>query len=240
MKSLLLMGFCAVFSSFAMGQQTILNIPSADVLDKGQIYSRVDTAFFPSSQTAFLAPNFIFGQGHGLEAGVNINAFGVPADVANRSIVPNFKWKILSTKQDARARFDMYLGDQVFLPTFHRSFDAGTYAYAAGALTIHKDTRLTFGGWDSTNVVINGNKGGGLLGMEWTVAHQKDRNLVTLAADWQSGRAANGALAVGAMYFPTDRWMLIPAFQLANSGDHSANGIEMFIGYLLKAGTPTK
>jgi hypothetical protein len=238
MRSLLLLVFCAAFSSLAVGQQTILNIPSADVLDKGQIDSRVDAAFFPSSQRASLAPNFIFGQGHGVEAGVNINAFAVPADSANRSIVPNFKWKFLSNKPDAPTHFDMYLGDQVFLPTFHRAFDAGTYAYAAGALTIHKDTRLTFGGWDSANVVVNGNRGGGLLGMEWTVAHQKDRNLVTLAADWQSGRATNGALAMGAMFFPTDRLMVIPAFQLANSGDHNANGIEMFIGYLLKAGTP--
>jgi hypothetical protein len=129
----------------------------------------------------------------------------------------------------------MYAGDQLFVPTFHRTFDAGNYLYAAGALTIHKDTRFTFGGWDSANAVAIGNRGGGMLGLERTITHHKERNLVTLAADWQSGQGSNGALALGVMYFPTDRIMVIPAFQIANSGDHNANGPQIFIGYLLKS-----
>jgi hypothetical protein len=203
-------------------------------MDRKQIYLRVDTSYFPSPGAATIAPNFIFGLGHNIEAGVNINAFGIPADAASRAIVPNFKWKFVSGKADAPNHFDMYLGDQVFLPTFHRPFDAGNYFYAAAAGTIHSNTRLTGGLWHSENVVVDGSRGGVMLGLEQTIAHQKERNLVTLAADWQSGRAANGALTLGVMYFPNSRLMIIPAFQIANSGDHAANGATVFIGYLLK------
>ena len=192
MKSLLVV-ICLFFSTFAVAQQTILNIPSADVMDKKQIYSRTDTSYFAGPDAATMAPNFIFGLGHNIEAGVNINAFGIPADFSNRAIVPNIKWKFLSTKAEAPLHFDMYAGDQLFVPTFHRSFDAGNYLYAAGALTIHKDTRFTFGGWDSANAVAIGNRGGGMLGLERTITHHKERNLVTLAADWQSGQGVHHA-----------------------------------------------
>lgn len=233
MKTLLLI-LCVFFSTLSVAQQTILNIPSADVMDKKQVYFRADTSYFPSPGEATIAPNFIFGLGHNVEAGININAFGVPADFSNRAIVPNIKWRFLSTKADKPTHLDMYVGDQVFVPTFHRTYNVGNYLYAAGALTIHKDTRFTFGGWDSANAFTSGNRGGGMLGLERTVAHQKDRNLITLGADWQSGQAGNGALALGVMFFPTDRLMIIPAFQIANSGDHNANGPQIFIGYLLR------
>lgn len=231
-RFLIAAGIC--LSTFAAAQQTILNIPSADVLDRKQIYFRLDTSYFPSPEAATLAPNFIFGAGHNIELGLNINAFGVPADTANRSIVPSFKWKFLSGKADAPTHFDMYVGDQLYVPTFHRAFDAGNYAYAAGTLTLHTYTRFTFGGWDSSGVTAPGNHGGVLLGLEQTVAHRKDRNLVTLGADWQSGQGGNGALAFGVMFFPTARLMVIPAYQVANSGDHNANGAQIFIGYLLR------
>lgn len=222
------------FSSMAFAQETILNVASADVLDKKQIYFRLDTTSFPSPETATSAPNFIFGVGHNIEAGVNLNAFGVPADFANRSVVPNFKWKFYSKDLDKPNHLDLYLGDQVFLPTFHRTFDAGNYLYAAAAVTLHSDTRITGGGWNSVDVVANGNRSGALFGFERTVAHMEKRNLVTLAADWQSGQGSNGTLALGVMMFPTDRLMLIPSFQIANSGDHTANGAIFFIGYLLR------
>ncbi|MGE5322023.1 MAG: hypothetical protein ACM3SW_04145 [Actinomycetota bacterium] len=225
---------CAAFvSTFASAQQTILNSPSADVMGTHQLYFRSDSAYFPGAVVGTEAPNFIYGLGHNIEAGININAFATPADTNERAIVPNAKWKFLSTKSSQPVHFDMYLGDQLFVPTFHRTFNAGNFLYAAGAIS-HKDTRFTFGGWDSESVVAPGNRGGELFGLEQTVAHQNDRNVVTLAADWQSGRGANGALALGVMFFPNERLMIIPAFQIANSGDHAANGPQLFIGYLLR------
>ncbi|HEY2811572.1 MAG TPA: hypothetical protein VGJ00_09325 [Rhabdochlamydiaceae bacterium] len=224
-----------LLSVCAGAQETILNIPSADVLDKKQIYFRLDTAVFWSSETATAAPNFIFGLGHNLEAGININAFGIPADTANRSIVPNIKWKIYSTgKPDSSNHIDLYVGNQIFFPTFHRTFTTGNYLYGAAAATVRSNLRLTAGGWDSANVISNGNRAGVLLGLEETVAHTNNRNLITLAGDWQSGQGANGTLALGVMFFPTDRIMLIPSVQIANSGNHDANGAIIFIGYMLK------
>lgn len=226
---------CLLWSACAFAQQTILNVPSADVLDSKQIYFRMDTSYFGSPQAATLAPNLIFGLGHNVEAGVNINAFGVPASAANRAIVPNFKWKFVSGKPDQPNHFDMYVGDQVFVPTFHGAFDGGNYLYIAGAATIHGNTRFTAGAWDSKDVVANGNRGGALMGLEQTIAHAgENRNLITLGADWQSGQGSNGTLALGVMYFPTSRLMVIPSFQIANSGNHSASGALFFIGYLLK------
>jgi hypothetical protein len=226
---------CFLFlTPLALAQLTILNVSSADVQDKNQLYLRVDTTSFVSSGDTTIAPNFIYGLGHNVDVGININAFGIPASFANRSIVPNVKWKFISGKADAPNHFDMYVGNQVFVPTFHGAFNVGNYLYGAGALTFHSNTRITAGVWDSQNVVVNGNRGGALLGIEQTIAHHKERSLITLAADWQSGQGSNGALALGSMFFPTDRLMIIPAFQIANSGDHTANAVVIFIGYLLK------
>jgi len=230
---LLLVGL--LFSTCALAQETILNIPSADILDQKQVYFRLDTAIF-GSQTATLAPNLIFGMGHNIEAGININAFGVPADTANRSIVPNIKWKFYNTKPDRPTHLDFFVGDQIFFPTDFSTVTTGNYLYGAGALTVHSNTRFTAGAWDSVDIVANGNRGGAMLGLEQTVSHVSNRNLVTLAADWQSGQGSNGALALGVMYFPTARLMVIPSFQIANSGNHNSNGAIIFIGYMLKAG----
>jgi hypothetical protein len=230
-----LLGLSVLFSTCAMAQETILNVASADVLDSQQVYFRLDTAVF-GSQTATLAPNFIVGLGHNVEAGVNINAFGVPAATANRSFVPNVKWKFFNTKADRPNHLDLYMGDQLFVPTFQGTFTAGNYLYGAGALTIHSNTRFTAGAWNAANVVANGNRSGALLGLEQTIAHSGNRSLITLAGDWQSGRGGNGALALGVMFFPTARLMVIPSFQIANSGDHNANGAIVFIGYMLNPG----
>lgn len=224
-----------LFSTCAMAQETILNVASADVLDPKQVYFRLDTTVF-GSQTATLAPNFIFGLGHNVEAGMNINAFGVPAATANRSFVPNIKWKFFNTKADRPNHLDLYVGDQVFFPTFQGTFSTGNYLYGAGAATLHSNTRFTAGAWNAMNVVANGNRSGALLGLEQTIAHTGNRNLVTLAGDWQSGRGGNGALALGVMFFPTARLMVIPSFQIANSGDHNANGALIFLGYMLNPG----
>ncbi|HWH60093.1 MAG TPA: hypothetical protein VN682_20865 [Terriglobales bacterium] len=234
MKAALLV-ITMLFSASATAQETILNVASADVLDPKQVYFRLDTTVF-RSQTATLAPNFIFGLGHNIEVGMNINAFGVPAAAANRSVVPNIKWKFFSTNADRPNHLDLYVGDQAFFPTFQGAFTAGNYLYGAGAATLHSNTRFTAGAWNASNVVANGNRSGALLGLEQTVAHTGNRNFITLAGDWQSGRGANGALALGVMFFPTARLMVIPSFQLANSGDHNANGAIIFIGYMLNTG----
>src|SRR5437764_1446187 len=143
---LLLLGILAS-STVSGAQQTILNIPSADITDKKQINFRLDTSCFPSIGGCIMAPNFIFGVGHNIEAGININAFGVPASLGNRSIVPNFKWRFLNGKADAKSHFDMFVGDQIFFPTFQRTFDVGNYLYAAVAWTIHSNTRFTAGAY---------------------------------------------------------------------------------------------
>jgi hypothetical protein len=68
--------------------------------------------------------------------------------------------------------------------------------------------------------------------LPWCEAHQlvlldairtpqlKAFRYTTLAGDWQSGQGANGTLALGIMFFSTDRIMLIPSVQIANSGNH--------------------
>ena len=48
---------CGVFSA-ANAQQTIFNVPSADVLDKGKVYGELDVTFKPNNDSGNVLPGF--------------------------------------------------------------------------------------------------------------------------------------------------------------------------------------
>jgi hypothetical protein len=59
--ALLLAAFpvCGVY-----GQQTVFDVPSADVLDKGKVYGELDGTVRPVDPLATLTPRVVVGVGH--------------------------------------------------------------------------------------------------------------------------------------------------------------------------------
>jgi hypothetical protein len=125
-KNLFLLAILLV-ATLGMAQQTVLNVPSADVLDKGKAFVRLDTSFMPSLEQSAFAPNLVYGFGHNVEGGVNIESFSYP-DTFTTSLVPNIKYRYDGFMSHGEG-IALTFGDKVYIPVHNHSFDLGNYLY---------------------------------------------------------------------------------------------------------------
>jgi hypothetical protein len=211
----------------AFAQQTVLNVPSADVLDKGKAYVRFDTTHYPVLNGTTFAPNFIYGIGHNVEVGLNFEALSDPTTFATGAFVPNFKYRYDRLLQNGEG-IVFTVGDKIYIPVHNRSYRAGNYLYATATLVVDSGFRLGGGAFNSQDVVAKGNRTGAIVTVE-----QMLNDKFTLAADWQSGKGSNGYLTAGLMTFPTKRIMIIPAYQLGNTSASRNHGFTLFVGFKL-------
>lgn len=182
----------------AGAQQTVFNVPTTDVLDKGKVYFELDVSAKPNDSTAVskfssFVPRLVLGAGHRIEAGVNILG-NIQPGPDSTTIAPTIKWKAYDGGDNGWA---MVLGNNLFIPIRNRTYRAGAYAYAMTQKTFKKNTRVGFGGYFfSKNVVAaNANRAGGQFTLE-----QPLNKKVTLAADWFSGRHGAGYFTPGVVF----------------------------------------
>lgn len=182
----------------APAQQTVFNVPTTDVLDKGKVYFELDVSAKPNDSavvnkfSAFV-PRLVVGLGHRLEAGMNILGNIQPGSDST-TITPTVKWKAYDGGDNGWA---FVVGENLFIPVHNRAYNAGTYSYAMTQRTLNKSTRIGFGGYFfSKNVVAaNANRAGGQFTFE-----QPLNKKVTLAADWFTGSHAAGYFTPGVVF----------------------------------------
>jgi hypothetical protein len=199
----------------ALAQQTLFNVPSADVLDKGKVYGEFDFAFRWDANTGVYTPRLVTGIGHRIEVGLNLNGISAPGS-AQTTLTPTVKWKAYDGGKNGWA---LLLGGDVFLPMQNKTYNAGTYVYGEFAKTLSPQTRLTFGAcYFSPHVVSGGHEGGGQFGIEQPVGKR-----VTLAADWFTGDHAAGYVAPGAIIKLSSKLNAYTAYEVGNSGVSQGN-----------------
>ena len=212
----------AVTPSSAGGQQTIFNVPTADVLDKGKVYLETDWLWRPSDP-AFASGSPIrgvYGFGGNLEGGINLAGIVTPGR-STPVAVPNLKWQPLKTEV-------LSLTTGVFGQFFLRGARDGTpsvmgYAHAAVKLPI--GTRLTAGGWwASSGYAGPGVEKGGLFGLEQAVTQY-----ATLAADWYTGNTSLGYVSPGVIV-TVGRWVVYAAYSIRN-GNSKGSGLLLELGF---------
>jgi hypothetical protein len=186
-----------IFVSSAQAQQTIFNVPTTDVLDKGKVYFEMDVSFKPNnSQTigrfSSFVPRVVIGAGGNLEVGVNFTG-NIQPGPDSTTLAPSVKWKPYRGKDNGVA---IVIGDNVFVPVRNRSYNAGNYVYAEISKTFRTRTRITAGGYDFTpNVIAPANRAGGQFGIE----HPFNRT-VSFAADWFTGKHSAGYFTPGIVF----------------------------------------
>jgi hypothetical protein len=224
-----LFSFClpvlAIFAATAAyGQQTVFDIPSADVLDKGKVYGRTDGTARPVDPLYTFTPRVVVGVGHGIEAGVNFNGLSAPT-IGQTDISPTVKWRLWSSTTSG---WSLYVGDDLFFPVRNRTYNAGNYSYASFAKLWKHGTRVTFGGYDFTrNVVAAANRAGGQFTFEQQTTHR-----LTLAAEWYTGNQAAGYVNPGAIFKATSKLTLYADYQIGNARVTSGNHQFLWeIGY---------
>lgn len=190
--------FIAAMCLNGQAQQTVFNVPTTDVLDKGKVYFELDVSAKPNDSAAVnkfssFVPRLVVGAGHHIEAGVNILG-NIQPGPDSTTISPTIKWKLYDGGDNGWA---MVVGDNVFIPVRNRAYNAGTYTYAMTQKTFKQGTRIGFGGYFfSENVVApNANRAGGQFTFE-----QPLNKKVTLAADWFTGKHAAGYFTPGVVF----------------------------------------
>lgn len=199
----------------AYGQETVFDVPSADVLDKGKAYFEQDGTVRPVDPLATFTPRIMVGIGHQIEIGFNFDGLSAPT-LGELAASPAIKWRPWKNEVSG---WSFYLGDNVYFPVRQRTYSAGNYFYASFAKEWKHGTRVGFGGYDFTRyVVANTNRAGGQFTFE-----QRISNRVSLAAEWYTGKQAAGYVDPGAIFKITAKFTLYTAYQIGNSGVTTGN-----------------
>ena len=213
----------------ANGQQTIFNVPTADVLDKGKVYGEIDISFKPNCQEALcrfssFVPRVVVGTGGTVEVGVNVIG-NIQPGADSTTIVPTVKWRFY---QNEKKDLTLFAGTNFYIPARNRSYTFGTYSYAAVAKTINK-TRLTAGGYVASRNVFAANavRAGGQFGIEQTL-----NSKFSVAADWITGRHGGGYFTPGLIYKPHPKVTTYWTYSIGNAGASQGNHFFLFeLGY---------
>lgn len=217
------------FAANANAQQTVFNVPTADVLDKGKVYVELDASFKTNNDEALrkfssFVPRVVVGAGRNVEVGLNLTG-NIQPGADTTTLVPTVKWRFY---QNEKKDLALFAGNNFYIPVRNKSYNFGTYTYAAVAKTINK-TRLTAGAFVfSKNVVApNAARGGGQFAVEQII-----NSKLTLAADWFTGRHANGYFTPGVIYKPHPQVTTYWSYSIGNADAKRGNHFFLFeLGY---------
>jgi hypothetical protein len=199
----------------ARAQETVFDVPSPDVLDKGKVYFELDGTARPVNPMYTFTPRIVIGTGHDIEAGMNFVGLSEPATGQN-IISPTIKWRLW---KDEDSGWSFYIGDDLFFPVRKRTYDAGNYFYACFAKKWKSGTRVSAGGYDFTkHVVAQANRAGGQFTFEQPIVKR-----LTLAAEWYTGNHAAGYVNSGLNVKLTGKLTLYAAYQVGNAGVTQGN-----------------
>jgi len=221
--------FALLLSIQASAQQTIFNVPTADVLDRGKVYGELDISFKPNCEAAVcrfssFVPRIVVGTGGNVEVGLNVTG-NIQPGADSTTLVPSVKWKFYQNKKKDVA---VFAGTNFYVPVRNRSYIFGTYSCAAVAKTINK-TRLTAGGYVASKNVFapNAVRGGGQFGIEQTI-----NSKFSVAADWITGKHSSGYFTPGVIYKPHPKVTTYWTYSIGNTGASNGNHYFLFeVGY---------
>jgi hypothetical protein len=208
----------------AYGQETVFDVPSADVLDKGKVYGELDGTVRVVDPMATFTPRVVVGIGRGIEVGVNFDGPSTP-ELGETSISPTIKWRLWRAKSSG---WSFLVGDDLFFPVYHQTYNVGNYAYASFAKEWKHGTRIGLGAYDFTRkVVANANRASGQFTFEQVINKR-----VTLAAEWYTGNTSVGYVNPGAIIKLTSKLTFYTAYQIGNAGVTTGNHQFLWeIGY---------
>ena len=221
--------FCFLLAINTDAQQTIFNVPTSDVLDRGKVYTELDVSFKPNCQDdlcrfSSFVPRVVVGTGGNAEVGLNVTGNIQPGDDST-TLVPTVKWKF---HQNEKKDFALLVGTNVYISVRNRSYEIGSYSYLAMSKAINK-TRLTAGAFVASKNVFaeNAVRAGGQFGIEQTL-----NSKFSIAADWITGKHANGYFTPGVIYKSHRRITTYWSYSIGNAGASRGNHFFLLeIGY---------
>lgn len=215
-------------SDTVSAQSTVFNIPSSDVLSRGEGYFEANfTAHLSSYESGsyqLYGPRIVYGLGKRTEIG--LNAFYTHSGTAEPiELQPNFKWKFF---EDQDRGLGAATGVMFFIPVTERSSStssAQVYAVISKNLKGDDGPRFTGGAYVLIGSVEEGTtKQGVLLGYE-----QPLEKKFVLQVDWSSGNNDIGYVSAGAGINLTASSVLYVGYSVGNQG-RGNNYVGVFYG----------
>jgi hypothetical protein len=198
-------------------QQTIFNVPSADVLEKGKTYLELDALGRPQDPSfGFFTMRGVYGFGSNIEAGANFGGFAASGRSVPFATI-NIKWQ---PWHDERLAFTTGAFGLFYLRG-SKDGNAAALSYGEATYKLPTNTRVSVGGyWASSDYAAPDPQAGALIGFE-----QKVTDHLTLIADWFSGDNALGYFTPG-VSVPLGDWTIYAGYSLKNG--HSKGNAALF------------
>ncbi|HVN76798.1 MAG TPA: hypothetical protein VMT19_10810 [Thermoanaerobaculaceae bacterium] len=192
-------------------QQTLFNVPSADVLEAGKLYLEEDNLWRPGRpDDTYLTARAVVGLGCNLESGVNLGGFVVRGRTVPTGTL-ELKWQPLHTSE-----WSVTGGVQgLFYLRGGADGSPSAQLYGHAAWVPRDGTRITAGAWYATSGFADvGVTRGVLAGFEQRIARS-----LNFQADWFSGGNGIGYFTPG-FALTLGKWVLYGGWSLKNGEPH--------------------
>jgi hypothetical protein len=213
----------------AMAQQTIFNVPSADVTPKDHVYLEHESQFKPWRPNAFwLGTHYTaLGVGHNTELDMTLGNVSAPAS-ENILLDLGFKSNVLILPRKFPKR-ELKLTAGTIIPVSLQGKGVGNWSYAHLSGRIPKlNTRITAGVNAATTVFCGRDMVGFIGGYEQPITKR-----FSLIGDWFSGTHANGYFIPGFSYVITGPTTLFVGYQIPNTKRVGPQGFVIEISTLV-------
>jgi len=214
----------------AHGQQTVFNVPTTDVLDKGKVYFELDISAKPNNSDALsrfssFVPRLVVGTGGHVEIGLNVIG-NVQPGPDSTALMAAVKWKVYDGKDNGWA---IALGNHLFIPVRNKAYDIGSHSYVMVQKTFKTKTRVGFGGGVFSRDVVAANA---IRGVGQFTFEQSVTDKFGVASDWFTGKHANGYWTSGGYYKLTKKLTGYAAYSVGNANASNGNHYFYFeLGY---------
>jgi len=189
-------------------QQTIITVPSSDVLPTGEVILKESNRFTPWHDSfVSLTPSLIIGSGKDTETSIGVgttldDTTSVKLDIASK--------KVFKTGKSTR----ITIGGRI-TPNLTDGKKPNSFIFAHGSYLIKK-TRTTL----TSGVYVMGqgdlpDKTGAILGIDQTIIPNKLR----VVADWMSRGDTGSALSAGLKIRPHPKTSITTAIMIPNSNE---------------------
>jgi len=210
-------------SNFAFAQQTIFNVPSADVTPKGRLFLQQESQFRAWNPDAFWwgTGYSAYGIGHNTE--LNVTLYNVSAPSSNNiTLGTGFKSAIPIPKLDEKypkQEYKFTIGSEVLTSLEGNGVGTWTYGHVSGRLPVIK-TRLTGGVSYGSKQVF----GRDIFCFITAIEHPVTKKL-SIIMDWFSGSEHfAGFLIPGVSYALPDNKTIFIGYQIPNNSKCGSSG----------------
>ena len=208
-------------STTLFAQQTIFNVPSSDILDKGKVYLELDALFKVNNQDGLgrfssFVPRIVVGVGGDVEVGLNVIG-NIQPGADTTTLVPAAKWRVYNGKDNG---WSIVVGDHLYIPVRNKSYNIGNHVYTQVSKSFKTGTRITAGGYHFTKNVVaaNADRAGGQFGFEQTI-----NKYININADWYTGKHAAGYFTPGVAIKLHPKVAAYAGYSIGNTGASSGN-----------------